>query len=85
MRSAGLLKPSANGYLWAIRPNAGLPPYVRLRSGRNGADGYGAIHVFQSDYESFTDSCLPADMNPGWRIPRLWASRVDHDHGMPPR
>jgi hypothetical protein len=33
------------------------------------------------DYESFTDSWLPADMNSGGRTPRLWACCADHDHG----
>jgi hypothetical protein len=29
--------------------------------------------ICQLDYESFTDSWLPADMNAGGRAPRLWA------------
>ena len=37
------------------------------------------------DYESFTGSCLPADMNPGGRTPRSWASCANHDHGTTPR
>jgi hypothetical protein len=40
--------------------------------------------ICQRDYESFTDSCLPADMNCGGRA-RLWASCADHDHGTTPR
>lgn len=39
----------------------------------------------QSDYESFTDSCLPADMNLGGRAQRLWVSLTDHHHGTTPR
>ena len=39
----------------------------------------------QPDYESFTDSCLPADMNCGGRAQRLWVSLTDHDHGTTPR
>jgi hypothetical protein len=39
--------------------------------------------ICQLDYESFTDSCLPADMNPGGRIPRSWVSRAGHSHGNP--
>jgi hypothetical protein len=31
----------------------------------------------QLDYESFTDSWLPADMTPGGRIPHLWIRCAD--------
>jgi hypothetical protein len=33
------------------------------------------------DYDSFTDSWLPADMNLGGRTPRSWASCANHDYG----
>jgi hypothetical protein len=35
----------------------------------------------ERDYESFTDSWLPADMNHGGRTPRLWASCADRNKG----
>ncbi len=41
------------------------------------------FEICQLDYESFTDSCLPADMNPGGRIPRSWVSHAGHSHGNP--
>jgi len=31
----------------------------------------------QVDYESFTDSWLPADMTPGGRIPQAWIRCAD--------
>lgn len=40
--------------------------------------------IYQRSYESFTDSCLSADMNPCGRV-RLWAGRADHDHATTPR
>src|ERR1700685_4644420 len=33
------------------------------------------------DYDSFTDSWLPADMNLGGRTPRSWVSCAGHDYG----
>jgi hypothetical protein len=35
--------------------------------------------ICRRDYESFTDSWLAADKNPGGRTPHLWASCADHD------
>ena len=53
-----------------------VPPHTpQMRSER--------AKICQRDYESFTDSWLAADMNPGGRIPRVWASCADHEHGTP--
>src|SRR5439155_868686 len=73
-RAGGRLDPApASAWSWRRR----LAARVLLRScGRY--TGRRASMDGRRDYESFTRSWLPADMNPGGRAARLWLGRADH-------
>src|SRR6476469_279490 len=57
--------------------NAATVPVLR-------ASRTGVLRAHEHGYESFTDSCVSADMTPGGRIPRLWACCRPRRNGITP-